>query len=97
MEIRLFKTGAMLLGYASHLMLDELYSFDMRKGRPRLKRSFGTAIKFWGNSAWGNVSAYGKLALLVALVLNEFGVIGETPLQLQRTARTSQHTPTDIR
>lgn len=97
MEIRLYKTGAMLVGYTSHLMLDELYSFEMRKGLPRLKRSSGTALKLWGKSAWGNVSAYGKLVLLLALVLNEFGIIGERPLEIQRTARTSQPAPADMR
>jgi membrane-bound metal-dependent hydrolase YbcI (DUF457 family) len=97
MEIRLFKTGAMLLGYVSHLLLDELYSLDMRKGVPRLKRSAGTALKLWGSSTWGNVSAYGKLVVLVGLVLNELGVIGEKPFHLPRTARTPQTAPSDMR
>jgi membrane-bound metal-dependent hydrolase YbcI (DUF457 family) len=96
LTIRLYKTGGMLLGYTSHLLLDELYSFDMRKGYPRLKRSSGTALKLWGTSVWGNVSAYGKLALLVALVLNEFGFIGDRPLPLQRTAGTSHETSADM-
>jgi len=41
-----FVTG----GYIVHLLLDEIYSIDWA-GR-RVKRSFGTALKFWSRSNW---------------------------------------------
>ncbi|MBW3596821.1 MAG: hypothetical protein KY475_06040, partial [Planctomycetes bacterium] len=40
-------------------------------GRIRLKSSFGTAVKFWGKSLWGNVSTYGKLLAMVALTMGD--------------------------
>jgi hypothetical protein len=64
--IRYFHAGAVLLGFMSHLVLDEIWSVDLR--HVRLKKSFGTAVKFWGESLWANFSAYGKVALLSYLV-----------------------------
>ena len=36
-----------------------------------MKKSFGTAVKFWGNRTWANVSTYGKLAILTFIVMND--------------------------
>ena len=60
-----------MLGVASHLLLDEWYSIEWKKGRFRLKKSFGTAMKFWGNDLWGNVSVYAKLIIVLAMILSE--------------------------
>jgi hypothetical protein len=67
--MRLYKTGAVVLGFMSHLLLDEIYSVQIT--RLRVKKSFGTAIKLFGDGLWPNVSAYGKVALLSVLVLND--------------------------
>ena len=72
LEIRLFKTAAVVLGFMIHLLLDEIWSVELRRGRLRIKKSLGTAIKFWTTKGlWPNVSTYGKLALLVALVIED--------------------------
>jgi hypothetical protein len=68
MMVRWFIAGGVVAGCLSHLILDEIYSVEWN-GRPRLKKSFGTAIKFIGKGWWPNVSAYGKLALLTAVVI----------------------------
>ena len=60
-----------MVGFMSHLLLDELYSIEWRRGRLRLKKSFGTAVKFWGSSTWANLSTYIKLAAVAALILSE--------------------------
>ena len=65
-RVRIFKAFAVVVGFMSHLILDEIYSVDLRNRR--IKKSFGTAVKFFGNKWWPNVSAYGKLALLVLAV-----------------------------
>ena len=39
-------------------MLDEIYAVEWAGGRWRFKSSFGTALKLWGDSAWGNFSTY---------------------------------------
>jgi hypothetical protein len=66
LAVRYFHAGAVLVGFMSHLLLDEVWSVDLR--HVRLKKSFGTAVKFWGESLWANVSAYGKVALLSYMV-----------------------------
>jgi hypothetical protein len=72
MTLRLYKTFAVVLGFMIHLILDELWSIEIRRGRLRLKRSFGTAMKFWsGRSTWANVSTYGKLILFAALAASD--------------------------
>ncbi|MDP6554664.1 MAG: metal-dependent hydrolase [Pirellulaceae bacterium] len=67
--LRLFKTGAVVLGFMVHLILDELWAVDLKK--LRLKKSFGTAMKLWGNNRWGNVSVYAKLGFLVLLAIGD--------------------------
>jgi len=72
--LRIFKASAVVLGYLSHLVLDELYSIEWYRGRLRLKRSFGTALKmFSSRRVWPNVSTYAKLALLSYIVFYEPG------------------------
>jgi hypothetical protein len=71
-SIRLFKSAAVVLGFLTHLALDEIWSFEVRRGRLRIKKSFGTALKFWTTqSLWANVSTYGKLVALAALVIGD--------------------------
>lgn len=72
-ELRIYKAGGVALGYLVHLALDELYSIEWRRGRLRLKSSFGTALKLLSHNWWANSSTYLKLALLTFLVLKEPG------------------------
>jgi membrane-bound metal-dependent hydrolase YbcI (DUF457 family) len=71
LHLRYFKAGGVFLGAFSHLMLDEIYSVQWIGGRWRFKSSFGTALKLWGDNAWGNFSTYAKLAIIVVLILGE--------------------------
>lgn len=66
--LRYFNAAAVVLGFLSHLVLDEIWSIDVRRGRVHLKSSFGTALKLWGNGLWANLSTYAKLILLTYLV-----------------------------
>ena len=66
--LRLYQAGAVVLGYLIHLLLDELYSVEVRRGRPRVKKSFGTALKVWGPDPWANLAAFANLAALTALL-----------------------------
>ncbi len=47
-RMRYFRAGAVLIGYLSHLLMDEIWSVNLQ-GTPRLKKSFGTALKLWSN------------------------------------------------
>ena len=75
LHLRYFKAGGVFLGVLSHLMLDEIYSIEWAGGRWRFKKSFGTAIKLWGDDLWGNFSVYWKLALVVVMILSEPSVM----------------------
>jgi hypothetical protein len=84
--LRYYKAGAVVVGVVSHLVLDELWSIQFHRGRFRLKKSFGTAIKIWGDSLWANFSTYAKLVLLSWLVWNDEG-------WMQRYRPHAQHPP----
>jgi membrane-bound metal-dependent hydrolase YbcI (DUF457 family) len=69
-RLRIYKAGAVTIGYLSHLALDEIYSVEWSHGL-HLKSSFGTALKLFGQGAWGNISMYAKLAVVTAVILFE--------------------------
>jgi membrane-bound metal-dependent hydrolase YbcI (DUF457 family) len=71
MVMRGFKTGAVVSGFLSHLLLDEIWSVQFRRGRLRFKKSFGTALKFWGTRGWANVSVYAKLIVLSLIAVGD--------------------------
>jgi hypothetical protein len=70
LQVRFFKSAAVMLGFFSHLLLDEIWSVNVRVGKLNVKKSFGTAIKFFGKDSWANYSVYGKL---IALSIFAFG------------------------
>ncbi|MBN2023718.1 MAG: metal-dependent hydrolase [Pirellulales bacterium] len=82
-RLRLYKAGAVVLGYVSHLVLDELYSIEWYRGRIRFKQSFGTGLKVLGHHWWPNVSTYAKLALLTWVVVQEPGWMDRVRQQRQ--------------
>lgn len=82
-RLRAYKAGAVVLGYISHLVLDEIYSVQWTRGR--VKSSFGTAVKLFGQGWWPNVSAYAKLILLAAVIFYE-------PAGLQTADHAAQRT-----
>ena len=68
--LRVYWAVAAVIGFMTHLILDELSSVDLRG--VRLKKSAGSALKFWSSAGvWPNVSTYGKLALLVLLAWSD--------------------------
>ncbi len=75
--LRIYKAGGVTIGYVSHLVLDEMFSVGVRRGRVRLKRSFGTALKMYSDKIWPNISVYAKLALFTYIVLHEPGWMAE--------------------
>ena len=68
-SIRLFNAGGVMLGFASHLVLDEIWSIDFRHFR--LKSSWGTALKFWGDCWWANLATYANLIILALLICED--------------------------
>jgi hypothetical protein len=70
-EIRCYKAGGVLAGFMSHLLLDEIYAVQWKGGRWRFKKSFGTALKLWGDDGWANFSTYAKLVIVAMMILGE--------------------------
>lgn len=66
--IRVWMAGAVMLGFLSHLVLDEVFSVDLSGNR--IKRSFGTALKFWAPSAGATLAIYAILLLLVRRIID---------------------------
>jgi len=72
LDIRVFKSAAVFIGFMVHLILDEIWSVEWKGTHFSFKKSFGTAIKFWHpKSLWSNFSTYGKLVLLVACAIGD--------------------------
>ena len=95
LTLRIFVGAAVTIGYLSHLTLDEIYSVEWSHGF-RLKSSFGTALKFWGQGAWSNISIYAKLTILTAAILFEpQGSTSTTPNQAG-VSRPAQQTATRL-
>ncbi len=67
-NIRLFKMGGIVAGYLWHLILDEIYAVEPRFGGVRLKKSFGTALKFWGDNPLANLWTYGLVVTAAVLI-----------------------------
>jgi hypothetical protein len=71
--VRIYKTSAVVLGFLSHLILDEVWSVDFKRGSYRFKSSFGTALKLWGNNRTASIGAYTILLLFSFLVYQDQG------------------------
>ncbi len=78
-KLRIYKAAAVSIGYLSHLVLDEIYSVEWSHGL-RLKSSFGTALKLFGEGWVSNISAYAKMTLLAAVIFYE----PPMPVQMDR-------------
>ncbi len=85
--LRGYTAGGVVVGYLSHLILDELYSVQYVRGRMKLKKSFGTGLKLFRKGLWANLSTYSILALVTFLACKEPGWM-ETfyETRLQQTA-----------
>lgn len=70
-ELRIFKSLALMAGFLSHLIMDELYSITTVPGQ-RIKRSFGTALKMIDYKQFQpTVITYICLIGTTAVIMNE--------------------------
>jgi membrane-bound metal-dependent hydrolase YbcI (DUF457 family) len=61
LRIRLLLSGGVMVGFLSHLILDEIYSVDFNGIRVKLKSSAGSALKFFSPAWYANCICYGLL------------------------------------
>jgi len=57
------------IGYLTHLILDEIYSVDLAGNK--IKKSFGTALKFFSKDKYINVAIYFSIIVLFLLLPNK--------------------------
>ena len=62
-EERFLKAAALTVGFLSHLILDEIFSIDSTGAKLRLKKSFGSALK------WSNPQKPAPVAVIYAAIL----------------------------
>jgi membrane-bound metal-dependent hydrolase YbcI (DUF457 family) len=91
--VRCFKAGALMVGFLSHLALDEIYSVDLKN--VKVKKSFGTALKFWGESWLANVSCYAKLLILSALAFGDPVIMAKVQTEIQARGVEIERTAKD--
>jgi hypothetical protein len=59
--LRLYLAGGVMLGFFSHLVLDEIYSIDLNGTEVKFNQFAGSAVKF-GSSSWlATLTCYGLL------------------------------------
>jgi membrane-bound metal-dependent hydrolase YbcI (DUF457 family) len=68
--LRLMMAVAVMVGFFSHLLLDEICSVDLRGAR--VNKAFGTAIKLWAPSPWSTLGMYGLLSYLAWLTIQRW-------------------------
>src|SRR5207302_8868428 len=69
LPVRLLLAAGVALGFASHLVLDEMYSVRWDGALVKLKSSAGSAIKVLGRNWSANLVTYGLLVTLSLAVL----------------------------
>lgn len=73
---KMLMAGGVAIGFFSHLLLDEVYSVQWSGVRIKLKKSAGSALKFFGNTPLPNLITYSLLLGLSYLMLSDAGIIG---------------------
>ena len=76
-RVRLLMGLAVGVGFLSHLILDEMYSVQWDGSRLKLKRSSGTALKFFGSNFLPNGLALGMLLFLTYASLTSAGIVAD--------------------
>jgi len=90
MNLRLFKTVAIFVGFMSHILLDEIWSVEYRRGRYTFKHSFGTALKFRSENRFANVFSYALLASLFFLAYKDEGLMSRIDFEAKNVPHTAE-------
>jgi membrane-bound metal-dependent hydrolase YbcI (DUF457 family) len=68
LPLRLLAAFAIMIGFLSHLLLDEVCAVDLRGLKPKLNQFAGSALKFTSKSRKATAFAYSMLLLLSLMV-----------------------------
>lgn len=80
-HLRVELAGGVMLGFFSHLLLDEIYSVDFNGVRLVIKKSSGSALKFFSDSVAATTVCYTILGALLYLAFNEWKANAPAPAQ----------------
>ena len=83
-NVRVLLAAGVMLGFFSHLLLDELYSVDFNGVRLKLNQFAGSAIKFVSPSLPATLVCYLLLGTLLWLAYREFGRLPTEPFAWPR-------------
>lgn len=93
---RYFVSSAVVLGFLTHLVLDEIWSVQMGWFGPKVKKSFGTALKFHGPVLWPNLVTYALAIILGALAAGDAAWterMAHVRQQMEQASRTFPQMP----
>jgi membrane-bound metal-dependent hydrolase YbcI (DUF457 family) len=88
---RVLIAAGVMIGFLSHLVLDELYAVDFRGLKPKLNKYAGSALKFGSPSHWATGFAYLLMVALGFLVFLDVG--GKAPDGMNSNAPISMQIP----
>jgi hypothetical protein len=88
---RVLVASGVMIGFLSHLVLDELYAVDFRGLKPKLNKYAGSALKFGSPSRWATAFTYFLMAALGFLVFLDVG--GKAPDPAKATAPVVMQIP----
>jgi LexA-binding, inner membrane-associated putative hydrolase len=77
--VRFFMAGGTMIGFLSHLVLDELCSVNFEGAKIHLNKAAGSALKLFSSSRSASLVAYGILAGLTFLAWPDLQSIGRQP------------------
>lgn len=87
---RYFIASAVVLGFITHLVLDEIWAVRMGWFGPKMKKAFGTALKFYGPEAWSNLLTYVLVIALGALAAGDAAWNERVQLMRQRMEQATR-------
>jgi hypothetical protein len=77
--VRLFMAGGTMIGFLSHLVLDELCSVNFEGAKVHLNKAAGSALKFFSSSRSATLTAYGILLGLAFLAWPDLQSVSRQP------------------
>jgi len=92
--LRYFIASAVVIGFITHLVLDEIWAVRNGWFGPKMKKAFGTALKFYGPEAWSNLLTYVLVVVLGALAAGDAARNERVQLirqQMEQATRTFQN------
>lgn len=79
---RLLLAGGVLLGFLSHLVLDEIYSVDLRGVKIELNKAAGSALKFFSKNRMATATCWLLLAASSYFVCVDQGMVEPVHLRV---------------